>query len=134
VSDGESESFLAASPYLRAIWMWREMVRRCRDFFDRPDVVASGRILHIRYEDLIGDPLGQGQSIARHLGQQQLTPGMRKRLQSAHPRSVGIHRRRDRAELADAERLAGAELEMLGYSLLFGAGGAATAASGISDS
>lgn len=117
VSESESGSFLAASPYLRAVWMWREMVRRCRDFFDRANVVASGRILHVRYEDPIRDPLLQGQAIVQHLGQQ-LTPGMRKRLRSAHPRSVGIHGRREQAELADAERLAGAELEALGYPLL----------------
>jgi hypothetical protein len=70
----------------------------------------------VRYEDLIRDPLGQGETIAEHLGQQ-LTPGMRKRLQGAHPRSIGIHGRREHAELADAERLAGAELEALGYRL-----------------
>jgi hypothetical protein len=121
VSDSESEWFLSASPYLRAVWMWREMVRRCRDFFDRPDVVASGRILHVRYEDLIEDPLRQGQAIVHHLGQE-LTPRMRRRLLSAHRRSVGIHVRREQTELADAERLAGAELEALGYPLLTNAG------------
>jgi hypothetical protein len=114
VADSESESFLSASPYLRAVWMWREMVRRCRDFFDRPDVAASGRILRVRYEDLIEDPLRQGHAIVEHLGQE-LTPRMRKLLLSAHQRSIGIHGRREQAELADAERLAGAELEALGY-------------------
>jgi hypothetical protein len=117
VSEEESEPFLGASPYLRAVWMWREMVRRCREFLDRPDVVASGRVLHVRYEDLIEDPIQQGQAIVGHLGQE-LSPRMRKRLANAHGRSVGIHGRRERAELVDAERLAGAELEALGYSLL----------------
>jgi Sulfotransferase family len=117
VEDSDAEAFLSASPYLRAVWMWREMVRRCRDFFARPDVVASGRVLHVRYEALISEPLPQGQAIVEHFGQQ-LTPAMRKRLAGAHPRSVGIHSRREPAELADAERLAGAELRELGYSLL----------------
>ncbi len=117
VSDSESEPFLRMSPYLRAVLMWREMIRRCRDFFARPDVVASGRVLQVRYEDLIGDPLHQGQVIVEHLGGH-LTSRMSRRLLSAHPRSVGIHGRRERAELAHAERLAGAELEALGYALV----------------
>jgi hypothetical protein len=97
--------------------MWREMVRRCGEFFDRFDVKSSGRVLRVRYEDLIGDPLTQGQAIVEHLGLQ-LSPAMRRQLGGAHPRSIGIHRRRDRAELGEAERLAGAELEALGYPLL----------------
>jgi hypothetical protein len=119
VSDDDSGAFLDASPYLRALWMWREMIRRCRAFFERPDVTLSGRVLHVRYEDLVGASVQQGQAIVEHLGQR-LTARMRKRLVSAHPRSVGIHRRREPAELADAERLAGAELEALGYPLRTG--------------
>ncbi len=114
VAESDESAFLAAAPYVRAIWMWREMVRRCRELFDRPDVVRSGRVLRVRYEDLIRDPLGQGQAIAMHLGLQ-LTPRMRKQLQTAHPRSIGVHRRRDEAEILEAQRLAGVELETLGY-------------------
>lgn len=114
VSDADGESFLRASPYVRAIWMWREMARRCIEFFARPEVASSGRLLQVRYEDLIGDPLAQGQAIVGHLGKP-LTPRMRKRLLGAHPRSIGAHRQREQAELAEAERLAGAELRALGY-------------------
>jgi len=121
VNDGEAGAFADASPYLRAVWMWREMVRRCRDFFDRPDVAGSGRVLRVRYEQLIEDPLGQGQAIVAHLGQS-LTPTVSGRLRSAHPRSVGIHGALRQSELAGAERLAGAELQELGYPLLSGAG------------
>jgi len=117
VSDEDSGSFVSATPFVRAVWMWREMVRRCRAFFERADVAGSGRVLQIRYEDLINDPLRQGQAIVAHLGQQ-LTPAMRKRLRAAHPRSIGIHKRREQAELAQAEQLAGAELRALGYELL----------------
>jgi hypothetical protein len=117
VSEHDGAAFLTASPYLRAVWMWREMVRRCGEFFDRPEVKSSGRVLRVRYEDLIRDPLTQGQAIVEHLGLQ-LTPAMRKQLGGAHPRSIGIHRRREQAELVEAERLAGAELGALGYPLL----------------
>lgn len=118
-SAGETELFLGASPYLRAVWMWREMVRRCRAFFERPDVAGSGRILQVRYEDLIAEPLRVGQKIVEHLGGQ-LSPIMRRQLVSAHPRSIGIHARREPAELARAERLAGDELEALGYRPITG--------------
>jgi Sulfotransferase family len=118
---GENEDdggrFHAASPYLRAVWMWREMVRRCGEFFDRGDVKASGRVLRVRYEDLIADPLTQGQAIVEHLGME-MTGAMRKQLAGAHPRSIGVHQRRDRVELEEAERLAGKELVALGYPLL----------------
>jgi hypothetical protein len=121
VGDGEEDVFLAASPFLRAAWMWREMVRRCSAFFQRTDVVASGRVLQISYEELIAAPLAQGQRIAEHLGQP-MSPMMRRRLANAHPRSVGIHTRLEEAEIAAAERLAGEELQALGYQLLAPAG------------
>jgi hypothetical protein len=117
VSAGEEEAFLGASPFLRAVWMWREMVRRCAAFFRREDVLASGRVLQIRYEDLISDSLSEGERIAEHLGQP-VSPMMRRRLANAHPRSVGIHARLDEREIAAAEQLAGAELQGLGYRLL----------------
>jgi Sulfotransferase family len=116
VADGEERRFLAASPYVRAIWMWREMVRRCRDFFDQPYVSGSGRVLEVRYEDLVRAPRQQGEAIATHLGQR---PGRRTlgRLRDAHPRSIGAHRERAREEISAAEQLAGRELETLGYRL-----------------
>jgi hypothetical protein len=117
VGESDGEAFLAASPYLRAVWMWREMVRRCGELFDRPDVKATGRVLCVRYEDLIRDPLTQGQAIVQHLGLR-MSPVMRRQLGGAHPRSIGIHGRRDRNELLAAQRLAGAELLALGYPLL----------------
>jgi len=116
VNEGEEDAFLASTPYVRAIWMWREMIRRCSEFLARPDIVASGRVLQVRYEDLMQDPLRQGEAIVKHLGRE-LTPRMRKRLQAAHVRSVGIHGRREEGEIIEAERLAGAELEVFDYRL-----------------
>lgn len=119
VLESESQAFLDSSPFLRALWMWREMIRRSRDFLGHPEVVACGRVLHVRYEDLIRDPVGQGERIVDHL-QLRLTPAMRRRLAGAHPRSIGIHQRRERAELDQAELLAGEELTALGYRLRSG--------------
>jgi hypothetical protein len=116
ITEGEEHSFLAATPYIRAIWMWREMIRRCQEFLDRPDVVASERVLPVRYEDLMRDPLSQGEAIMGHLATR-MTPRAHKLLQTAHARSIGIHERREEAQILDAERLAGTELEGLGYEL-----------------
>jgi hypothetical protein len=116
VSAAEGEQFLAASPYLRAVWMWREMVRRCIDFFEHPDVRASGRVLQVRYEELMADPLVHGGAVVEHLGQR-VSPRTTARLREAHTRSVGIHAAREHDELAAAERIAGQELEALGYTL-----------------
>ena len=96
------------------------MVTRCKEFLERPEVVASGRVLQVRYEDLASDPLAQGEAIARHLDRQ-VTPKMAKLLGAMHARSVGIHSRREPAELREAERLAGAELAGLAYPLALAA-------------
>jgi hypothetical protein len=116
VAADDSRAFLASSQYVRAIWMWREMVRRCNDFLTRPDVVASGRVLQVRYEDLIDDPRAQGAAIVKHLGRE-LTPKIEKRLQTAHAQSIGIHKTREPSEIRAAEQVAGTELEQLGYRL-----------------
>ncbi len=116
VADGEEQLFLDSAPYVRAIWMWREMVRRSGEFLDRRDVVLSGRVLRVRYEDMVRNPTGQGEAIAKHLGRP-LTARVRARLQNAHARSIGIHNRRDPQELRVGEHLAGDELERLAYRL-----------------
>ncbi|HWX96686.1 MAG TPA: sulfotransferase [Solirubrobacteraceae bacterium] len=117
VASAEEEAFLSATPYIRAILMWRAMVRRCAAFLARPDVQESGRVLPVRYEVLMSDPLATGQAIVSHLGQE-LTATTRRQLQTAHSRSIGIHRRRrSEEEILEAERLAGPELEALGYQL-----------------
>jgi hypothetical protein len=114
VADGQEDAFLAASPYVRAVWMWKAMVRRCYDFFSRPEVAASGRVLLLRYEDLMRDPFPYGEVVAGHLGVP-TSRRFRKRLQEAHTRSIGLHKRRDAAALRAAERVAGDELRRYGY-------------------
>lgn len=120
VADDDEEVFLEGSTYVRAILMWRAMVRRCADLLDRPDVVASKRILPVRYEDLVRDPVREGERIAAHLGRE-MNKRMREQLETAHVRSVGKQGRHEGAEAAEAERLAGAELVALGYELRHGA-------------
>jgi Sulfotransferase family len=116
VTEDETPEFLKATPYVRAVWMWREMVRRCERLLMREEVKRSGRVLRIRYEELMAEPLEQGRRVTAHLGLD--PPRMAsKRLREAHECSIGIHRRRESTEILAAERLAGHELTTLGYAL-----------------
>jgi Sulfotransferase family len=116
VAVGEETAFLGASQYARAAWMWREMVRRSQKFVERTDVTQSGRVLAVRYEELMSDSLAQGQAIVEHLGEP-MPSRMRAQLEAAHANSIGIHSRRDATEIAEAEMLAGPELQAFGYRL-----------------
>lgn len=114
VEDGGEEAFLAATPYGRAIWMWKTMVRRCHDFLAQPEVAASGQVMALRYEDLMREPLKYGQAVADHLGVP-LNNWFRKRLKGAHTRSIGLHKQRPAEAIRAAERIAGEELRLYGY-------------------
>lgn len=116
VAEGEEREFLEATPYVRAVWMWREMVRRCERMLASEEVERSGRVLRIRYEELMREPLEQGRRVAAHLGLE-LTRAARRCLRDARETSIGIHRRRETGEILAAERLAGEELTALGYAL-----------------
>jgi Sulfotransferase family len=116
VEAGEEDRFIAAAPFVRAVWMWREMTSRSSEFLSLPEVLASGRVLKVRYEDLVREPLREGEAILAHIGRK-LTKRTRRVLATAHPRSVGAHARRDAGELAQAEALAGPALQAHGYTL-----------------
>jgi hypothetical protein len=96
--------------------MWRVMVRRCHDFFSRPDVQASGRVLLLRYEDLMREPAHFGQQVADHLGLT-INTRFRKRLMEAHTKSVGVYKKRPSSEIAAANRIAEEELKRYGYEV-----------------
>ncbi len=114
VEAGREETFLGADPYVRAIWMWAELNRRCETFLERPDVRDSGRVLEVRYERLMADPIGEGEALIGHLGMR-LGPRAKARLEEGHLRSHGIHRRRDAAQVQLAEEVAGDQLRRFGY-------------------
>jgi hypothetical protein len=116
VEEGLEEDFFKATPYVRGVWMWRVMVRRCHDFFSRPDVQASGRVLLLRYEDLMREPAHFGQQVADHLGLT-INTRFRKRLMEAHTKSVGVYKKRPSSEIAAANRIAEEELKRYGYEV-----------------
>lgn len=114
VEEGQEVHFLNSSPYVRSIWMWKYMVRRCHDVFSHPDVQASGRVISVQYEELVRSPQEQGKRLLSHLGGK-VTAAMQKRLEAAHSSSIGKHKRRNAAEIKAAEEAAGDELLLHGY-------------------
>lgn len=114
VEDGLEAQFLDCTPYVRAIWMWKEMVRRCDDFFSLPEVVASERVMLLRYEDLVSNPLQYGESVVNHFGGA-MNNQLQAKFKQAKTSSIGIHKRRDQQEVEAGENIAKAELELYGY-------------------
>ena len=114
VAAGREEAFLDADPYVRSVWMWAYMVRRCHDFFAQPEVQDSGRVLHLRYEDFMQDPLRHGKAVLNHLDLAP-TPGFRRRVQHAHTNSIGKHEGRPQQEIDAGTRIAHDELALYDY-------------------
>jgi len=114
VEDGREEEFLSHTPYVRAVWMWKEMVKRCHNFFSRPEVIDSGRVLLLKYEDLMDEPGRWGDKITAHLDGK-LSSEVRRRFASAHSKSVGVYRKRPTEEVEAATRIALEELKIYGY-------------------
>jgi Sulfotransferase family len=108
VSPEDEQAFLAASQYVRAAWLWRELVRRATRFAER-DEVTRERVLEVRYEDLMHQPVEVGLRVFDHL---RLRPNRRvlRRLRRAHTGSIGIHGRRPGEEVEAATMLARQEL------------------------
>lgn len=114
VEPGRDREFIESTPYVRSIWLWKEMVSRCHAFFTRPDIVASGRVMLLKYEDLVREPLKYGTLVVNHLGGD-FNPRLAKLFQQARTSSIGIYQKRDPQEIIAAEKIARQELELYGY-------------------
>jgi hypothetical protein len=114
VESGRDAEFLASTPFVRAIWMWKEIVRRSHAFAHDSDVAATGRVLELRYEQLGRDASSVIESVAVHLGVE-ADARLRRLFQGAHQRSIASYERRDPGEIREAERVARTELQMCGY-------------------
>jgi hypothetical protein len=112
VAEGQEEAFLDSSPYVRAIWMWACMTRRCCQYFQGLD--ASDRVLQIRYEDFMDRPFGIGNQILDHLGAES-TRAFRRHLGRARTSSIGKHDQRPKEEVEAATGVASKMLQALGY-------------------
>ncbi|MEP0928077.1 sulfotransferase [Leptolyngbya sp. SLC-A1] len=114
VEGDQASDFLEASPYVRAIWMWKEMVKCCDRFFCQDEVISNGRVLQISYEDLAREPITVGEKISKHLGVQ-TSDRFIKNLQKASPKSIGKYKTRDPLEVKSAEQVAYDELKFHNY-------------------
>lgn len=114
VEEGREDEFLAATPYVRAIWMWKHMVGYCHAYYDQPAIKSSGRVMLLKYEDLMRHPHEKGMEVLNHIGAPS-NPAYLKMLAKAHARSIGSYRKRDAAEIEAAERIAHHELSLYGY-------------------
>lgn len=114
VEDGREHEFMAASPYVRAAWMWKYMVRRCHTAFSALSGTDRDRVLEVRYEDLVQRPETHGRAIVEFFGG---TPSraLDRLLARARTSSIGAHSNRDPAEVEAAEQIAGDELRLYGY-------------------
>ncbi|HET8606196.1 MAG TPA: sulfotransferase [Gaiellaceae bacterium] len=113
VEEERREEFVRASDATRCAWAWRRYVTAARASLPR-DRVSRGRMLELRYEQLVTDPQA---AAARLAGFLELEPGpLARALATAHTRSLGRWRRDlSREQLADVEREAGPLLAELGY-------------------
>jgi len=116
VEEGREQQFLDSTPYVRAIWMWKCMVRSCHESFSDPDIQESDRVLRVRYEEFMREPTKHGRAILEHFSGEP-NPIFRRRLDEAHTRSIGKHQRRTADEIRRAEHVAGRELKLLGYDV-----------------
>ena len=114
VNNGQEEAFISSSPFVRAVWMWKEMIRRCNNYFSRPEVISSGRVLKLKYEELVHEPFRHGEMAAEHFGCE-MNHLLQNRLKAARCSSVGVHKRRDPKEIEIAEEIARSELQLCGY-------------------
>ncbi len=114
VEVGLEADFLAASPFVRSVWLWKEVVKRCHDFFSRPEVRASGRVLLVRYEDLVRSPEEWGSRIVEHFGGS-MNSRLKKQFSQAKESSVGVYQRLETKEIEKANAIAQSELKLYGY-------------------
>jgi hypothetical protein len=115
VQQGLENDFLSCSPYVRAIWMWKEMTRRCNDFFSRQEIIDSGRVMFLKYENLVNEPLKYGESVVKHFNCN-MSSRLEKQFKKAKKSSVGNYKKRSNSqEIESAEIIAKEELKLYQY-------------------
>lgn len=114
VESDQADNFIQSSSYVRSIWMWKEMVKRCERFFTQDDIATSDRVLKIKYEDLACEPLVFGEKIVTYIGTD-FDNRLQKRFAKASVKAVGKYKKRDPLEIEMAEQVAHYELKFYGY-------------------
>lgn len=114
VENERDEEFLQSTPYVRAIWMWTEMVKRCRMTFSP---LNDDSVLLLKYEDFVREPVEHGHRVLKHFGAEP-NRSFDQRIAKARTSSIGKHEARDAHEISAAERVARDELMAYGYDVV----------------
>ena len=107
------EEFSRVTDTTRTAWSWRRFTESARHHLaDLP----SGRVLTVRYEEMVHDPDETARSVGSFLGHGEPPASLRAAFARADPGSVGRWRQDlDEEARADVEREAGGLLAELGY-------------------
>lgn len=113
VEPDRAEEFTAVSDLSRTAWAWRRFTEAALAHLAE---IPAGRVLTVRYEDVVLDPEDAAVTIGRFLGHEQPPEPLRAALLRAKPDSIGRWRSAlDDQGRAEIEREAGALLRRLGY-------------------
>jgi hypothetical protein len=114
VEKSKEKKFLSCTPYLRAVWMWKEMVKRCHELFSKKEILSGNRVLLLKYEDLVSEPVKYGKIVVKHLGRK-WNKRLEIKFKKGYTISIGIHKRRNPKEIRKANEIAKQELKIYGY-------------------
>jgi hypothetical protein len=115
VEPNRDREFIEATPYLRCVWMWKEMINRFRQFAEGLESSARHRVLVVRYEDYVHNAPREVERIVSFIGRS-MTDLSRKQLRQFHTKHLGFSVRRSFDDLNAATALSFKELAYLGYS------------------
>jgi Sulfotransferase family len=120
VEPDRGAEFMAVPDIVRAGWAWRRFTAAALEGLS---TLAPERVIEVRYEWVVSDPMGAAESLGEFLGASAAgREGLRAGLGNASKSSVGRWRTiLNEQEIADLERHIGPMLTRLGYATESGA-------------
>jgi Sulfotransferase family len=108
------EEFTAVTDIVRTAWCWRRFTEAALDGLA---TLAPDRVIEVRYESVVGDPMAAADSLGEFLGASAAgQEALRSGLAGASQSSVGRWQKvLSEQEISDVEREIGALLNQLGY-------------------
>src|ERR1700722_10500191 len=115
VEPDRGEEFMAVPDIVRAGWAWRRFTEAALEGLS---TLAPERVIEVRYESVVSDPMATAQSLGEFLGASAAgQEGLRAGLANASKTSVGRWRKMlGEQEIADVEQEIGPMLTRLGYA------------------
>ena len=115
VEDERRGEFSKVSDIARSAWCWRRFTQAA---LDGVGALPQQRVIEVRYESVVTDPMGNASTLGEFLGASPAgLEALRAGFGKAKPSSVGRWRKSlDADQLADVEREIGPLLSQLGYA------------------